>query len=219
MVELDVQRSPALLNVDVAVGHLTAADRRLGAWIDSHQQQHGRCPLRPRTVRSLFQPLSRSIIYQQLSGRAAGTIHARFLDLFERRQASAQRLLQINYETLRQVGLSHNKVLALQDLSKKIRGRQLPSMAQLQHLTDQQLIDKLIQVRGIGPWTVQMFLMFWLARADVLPVDDLGIRKGLMLLDGLDDLPTPRQVAERGQCWQPWSTLASWYLWRRTESV
>jgi len=209
--------SPELLNIPAAVSHLTAADPLLGQFIQRHQRECGRCDLSPRRVRSLFQPLSRSIIYQQLSGRAAGTIHDRFLQLFPRRQASATRLLALEYDQLRSVGLSHNKVLALQDLSEKIRGRQLPSVSQLTQMHDQQLIDALVHVRGIGVWTVQMFLMFWLHRADVLPVDDLGIRKGLMLLDDMPQLPTPKQVAERGHCWQPWRTLAGWYLWRRTE--
>ncbi len=210
-------RPPAILNIDAAVSHLTAVDPVLGSFIRWHQAQVGPCDLRPKRVVSLLQPLSRSIIYQQLSGRAAATIHNRFLDLFPQRRASAARLLAMPYDRLRGAGLSHNKVLALRDLSDKIHRRQLPSATQLSQLHDQQLIDALVAVRGIGTWTVQMFLMFWLHRADVLPADDLGIRKGLLLLDGLPQLPTPKQVSERGRCWQPWSTLASWYLWRRTE--
>lgn len=211
--------APALLKPQAAATQLAAADPALGAFITRHVQANGPCTLQPQRVTSLFHPLSRSIIYQQLSGRAAGTIHQRFLHLFPQRRASAARLLALPYDALRAVGLSHNKVLALQDLASKIRSRQLPPVAQLSTLHDQQLIDALVQVRGIGVWTVQMFLMFSLCRADVLPVDDLGIRKGLMLLDDMAQLPTPKQVAERGRCWQPWSTMASWYLWRRTEML
>jgi 3-methyladenine DNA glycosylase/8-oxoguanine DNA glycosylase len=209
--------APKPLNIQAAASHLAAVDPALGEFIAQHVIEHGQCDLQPRRVASLFHPLSRSIIYQQLSGRAAGTIHDRFLDLFPRRRTSAKRLLAQPYDDLRAAGLSHNKVLALQDLSRRIQSRQLPSVTQLPELHDQQIIDELVQVRGIGVWTVQMFLMFWLHRADVLPVDDLGIRKGLMLLDNMPQIPTPKQVAERGLCWRPWSTLASWYLWRRTE--
>ena len=206
-----------LLHTAAAVRHLTVADPVLGAFMARHELACGPCKLSPRRVTSLFHPLSGSIIYQQLSGRAAATIHDRFLRLFPQRRASAARLLALPDDALRAAGLSHNKVLALQDLSRKIRSRQLPAVAQLQQMDDQQLIAALTQVRGIGVWTVQMFLLFWLHRADVLPVDDLGIRKGLMLLDEMPQMPTPKQVAERGRCWQPWCSLASWYLWRRTE--
>jgi 3-methyladenine DNA glycosylase/8-oxoguanine DNA glycosylase len=199
--------------------HLAETDPRLHRYIEAHRARHGDCPLAPRPVRSLFPPLARSIVYQQLSGAAAGTIHGRFLDLFPGRRPSAARLLALDDGALRAVGLSAAKVRALRDLAEHVRSRALPAAAQLAAHDDAALIERLTRVRGIGPWTVQMFLMFWLARPDVLPVDDLGIRKGLMLIDGLDALPSAAEVEARGAVWRPWATLASWYLWRRTETA
>ncbi len=196
---------------------MAAADPLLGQFIGQHIQQHGPCPIRPYSVRSLFTPLSRSIAYQQLSGKAAGTIYGRFRDLFNHRRPTATALLKMDYQQLRDAGLSNNKTLALQDLADKIVRRQLPAANRVHQLPDQELIEQLTEVRGIGVWTVQMFLMFWLARLDILPTADLGIQKGLQLLDVLDDLPTPDELGQRGECWGPYRTVASWYLWRRTE--
>lgn len=204
-------------NLPAAVSHLTAADALLGEFIAQHQVQHGICPIRPVQVRSLFIPLARSIVYQQLSGKAAGTIHGRFRDLFPNRRPSARQLLTFSYDQLRSVGLSNNKTLAVQDLAQKIVSRQLPPASQLATLRDDVLIEQITQVRGIGVWTVQMFLMSSLGRPDVLPVADLGVQKGLQLLYSLDTLPLPEQVAELGRKWSPWSSLAAWYCWRRTE--
>lgn len=205
--------------ITAAVRYLTAADPLLGLFIEQYTQKNGRCPIRPYKVRSLFTPLSRSIVYQQLSGKAAGTIHGRFRDLFNRRQPTATALLKLDYQTLRGAGLSNNKVLAVQDLAEKIVRRQLPAASRVHQLSNDELIDALTQVRGIGVWTVQMFLMFWLARMDVLPVADLGVQKGLQKLDDLSDLPSAEQLAERGECWQPYRTVASWYLWRRADII
>lgn len=205
--------------ITAAVKHLTAVDPLLGRFIQQHQQQHGPCPIRQYKVPSLFTPLARSIVYQQLSGKAAGTIYGRFRDLFNRRQPTATALLKLDYQTLRGAGLSNNKVLAVQDLAEKIVRRQLPAAARVHLVGDQELIDQLTQVRGIGVWTVQMFLMSWLARMDVLPVADLGIQKGLQKLDDLSALPSVDELAERGECWKPYRTVASWYLWRRADII
>ncbi len=205
--------------ITAAVRYLTAADPLLGLFIEQYNQQNGPCPIRPYKVRSLFTPLSRSIVYQQLSGKAAGTIYGRFRDLFNHRRPTATALLKLEYQTLRDAGLSNNKVLAVQDLAEKIVRRQLPAASRVHQLPNDELIEQLTQVRGIGVWTVQMFLMFWLARMDVLPVADLGIQKGLQKLDDLSALPTVEQLAERGECWQPYRTVASWYLWRRADII
>ncbi len=196
---------------------MTAVDPLLGRFMQQHIQQHGHCPIKPRPVPSLFTPLARSIVYQQLSGKAAGTIYGRFRDLFNNRRPTATALLRLTYEQLRAAGLSHNKTLALQDLAEKIVRRQLPAAARVHSIKDDQLIEQLTQVRGIGVWTVQMFLMFWLGRMDILPVADLGIQKGLQILDGLEALPAPDELSERGACWGPYRSVASWYLWRCTE--
>lgn len=203
--------------IPAAVKYLTAADPLLGQFIAEHIKQNGPCPIRPYVVRSIFTPLSRSIVYQQLSGKAAGTIYGRFRDLFKHRNPTATALLTFDYDRLRGVGLSHNKTLSVQDLAEKVVHRQLPAAHRMNQMDSQTLIDELTTVRGIGVWTVQMFLMSWLARPDVLPIADLGIQKGLQQLYQLDSLPTPDQVTAHGRKWQPWSTVASWYLWRRTE--
>ena len=202
---------------ETAVEHLTAVDPVLGKFITQHRNKHGDCPIRPIQVRSLFVPLSRSIIYQQLSGKAAGTIYGRFRDLFPQRRPSATRTLSLSYEVLRGAGLSNNKTLAVQDLAQKVVSRQLPAANRITTLDDATLIESITQVRGIGVWTVQMFLMSSLARPNILPVADLGIQKGLQQLYQLEVLPTPEVVAEIGKKWSPWASLAAWYLWRRTE--
>ncbi len=203
--------------ISAAVSHLAAADPLLGKFITRHIDEFGPCPIRQYRVRSLFSPLSRSIVYQQLSGKAAGTIYGRFRDLFNNRNPTATALLKLSYQQLRDAGLSNNKTLALQDLAEKVVRRQLPAAARVHQYSDDELIEQLVQVRGIGVWTVQMFLMSWLGRMDILPTADLGIQKGLQLLDQLDSLPTPEQLDVRGACWAPYRTIASWYLWRRTE--
>lgn len=198
---------------------MTAADVLLGEFIREHQQQHGPCPIRPYTVRTLFTPLSRSIVYQQLSGKAAGTIYGRFRDLFNNRRPTATALLKLSYQQLRDAGLSNNKALALQDLADKIVHRRMPAASRVHQISDQELIEQLTEVRGIGVWTVQMFMMSWLGRLDILPATDLGIQKGTQMLDGLNELPTADQVLARGECWGPYRTVASWYLWRRADIV
>jgi len=205
--------------ITTAARHLTAVDPLLGQFIQQHIKQNGPCPIRPYRVRSLFTPLSRSIVYQQLSGKAAGTIYGRFRDLFNNRTATATALLKLDYDQLRGAGLSNNKTLALQDLADKIVRRQLPAASRVQQLPDEQLIQQLTQVRGIGVWTVQMFLMFTLGRLDILPTADLGVQKGLQQLDQLDSLPTADQLGERGQCWAPYRTVASWYMWRLADTL
>lgn len=195
-----------------ALAHLRDADPVLGAWID----EAGPCPLRARREGTHFDAIARAIVYQQLSGKAAATIHGRFLGLFGGRNPSPRELAKADPAALRAVGLSGRKAEYLQDLARRASSRSFP-IERLHELPDGEVIEVLTAVRGIGEWTAQMFLMFRLGRKDVLPTLDLGVQKGVQLLYGLRKLPTPERVAKVGACWAPYRTIASWYLWRRVD--
>ncbi|MDX1569076.1 MAG: DNA-3-methyladenine glycosylase [Xanthomonadales bacterium] len=180
-----------------------------------------RCPEPESFVRpfdSAFEPLARSIVYQQLSGKAAASIFGRFLDAFGKNGRPCSASLAGRDEShLREVGLSRQKARYILGLAEACREGRLPDRAKLEQMDDEAAIDALSAFKGIGRWTAEMVLMFWMGRPDVLPVDDLGIRKGVQVLDELDDLPAPAAVLERGEPWRPYRTLASWYLWRVQE--
>src|SRR6185437_8929694 len=211
-------------NSDVALAALSAADPRLARLIE----RAGPFTLRLPSQQSPFEALAESIIYQQLHGKAAATIHARMLAGFEPlcgigNHPSPQHLLDCPNEQLRTAGLSKNKMLALRDLAAKTLDGTVPTLAAIKKMSDQDIIEHLTQVRGIGRWTVEMFLMFRLGRPDVLPVDDYGVRKGFALtFPGLkptqkvtpDLLATREQMERRGKKWAPWRAVASWYMWR-----
>ena len=198
-----------------AVAHLRHVDRGMDRLI----QQVGTLELPVKRSRSVFEYLVRSIVYQQLSGKAAATIHTRLLALFPDRRIDPKRLLKKPDSRLRSAGLSHSKCLALRDLAAKADLRELPTTRQLQRLTDEEIIDRLTQIRGIGPWTVQMLLIFYLGRPDVLPVGDLGVRKGYQQLRGFKTLPDPGKLERAGQRWRPYRSVATWYLWRALDIV
>lgn len=159
---------------------------------------------------------TRSIVYQQLSGKAAGTIYGRFEALCDGTGVVPASVLALTEEQLRSAGLSRQKTASLKDLAAKCEDGTV-LIDRLHELPDEEIIAELTQVRGIGLWTTQMFLMFRLGRPDVLSHLDLGIRKGLQKTYGLDELPTPQQVLEIGEKWRPHCTLACWYLWRSLE--
>jgi DNA-3-methyladenine glycosylase II len=158
--------------------------------------------------------LSRAILYQQLHGKAAATIVARVELAINSKLINASALTTVTDLQLRACGVSGNKILALRDLSRRDNAGEIPATRQLQYMNSQQIIDSLVPTRGIGIWTVEMMLMFRLGRPDVLPVDDLGIRKGLQVLDQLPIMPSPKELKQRGEIWAPNQTLASLYLWR-----
>ena len=158
--------------------------------------------------------LARAILYQQLSGKAAATIVGR-VELAMGDNRFCQRSIgKLTDEQFRACGVSGNKTLALRDLARRAVSGEIPQSRQLQYMDNQQIIDALVPTRGIGRWTVEMMLMFRLGRPDVLPIDDLGIRKGVQLLDGLDAMPAPKVLLDRGARWSPCQTMASFYLWR-----
>jgi DNA-3-methyladenine glycosylase II len=197
-------------DADQAIAELTAADPTLGAAI----AQLGEFGIEPQPMESPFEALARSIVYQQLSGKAAATILGRVQALFPQGQLKPGLVLDMPPEALRGAGMSRAKVAAFRDLAEKTLDGTVPALEELLAMEDAEIIDHLVQVRGIGPWTVEMLLMFRLGRPDVLPSTDLGIRKGYALVFGLTELPKPSELVERTEHWRPWRTVASWYLWR-----
>ncbi len=179
---------------------------------------HGPCPYKPHR-RSPFEAVSRAIVYQQLSGKAAGTIYARVAALFDAKVVKDPKaVLARSDDELRGAGLSRNKTAALKDLARKTLDGVVPTRRACDTLDDEDLIDRLVAVRGVGRWTAEMFLMSTLARPDVLAVDDLGLRKGAGLAYGLAEAPSPKELLEIGEAWRPWRTTASWYLWRAADT-
>ncbi len=158
-----------------------------------------------------FGCLVRSIVSQQISGKAAASISARLLSVVEELTPAA--ILRASDETLRGVGLSENKQRSLRDLAEKVHSGAVP-LATLHDLDDEEVIEALIPIRGIGRWTAQMFLMFSLGRLDVLPVDDLGLRVGVQKQYGLAEPPGRKELTERGEPWRPYRSIATWYFWR-----
>ena len=192
-----------------AINHLKKVDPKLAVVIETV----GPCRYGARADGTHFGALVRSIVYQQLSGKAAATIHSRLRALYGDRDPTAAELLATPEETLRGVGLSRQKLGYLRDLAARVERAELP-IDTLHELDDDALTEALVQVKGIGRWTAQMFLMFRLGRTDVLPDLDLGIQKGLQRAYGLRKKPAPKEVLRHGEKWAPWRTIASWYLWR-----
>jgi DNA-3-methyladenine glycosylase II len=168
-----------------------------------------------------FESLVQSIVYQQLNGRAASTIHGRVLALFKgEKNLTPKRLLLLPEEKLRAAGLSANKTIAVRDLAEKCLSGVVKPRKELEKLPDAEIIERLTEVRGIGEWTVQMFLMFKLGRPDVLPTGDYGVRKAFGLLYRKTSvLPPPSALEKHGRIWAPYRTVASWYLWRKLDTA
>ena len=174
--------------------------------------------MRPVPAQSLFQALVRSIVYQQLTGKAAATILGRAVGLFApRRFPTPGDLLEISPDRRRSAGLSTAKTAALRDLAARTLDGTVPSLARVRLMADEEIIERLTTVRGIGRWTVEMLLIFKLGRPDVLPVGDLGVRKGFALTLGKRRLPEPAAMVRRAERWRPYRSVATWYLWRALE--
>ena len=168
----------------------------------------------PGQAGSHFHALARSIIFQQLAGAAAKTIHDRVLALTPgRRFPRPEELEGVRDEALRGAGLSAAKLAALRDLSARVLDGSLP-LTSIARRPDDEVVQRLVEVRGVGPWTAQMFLMFRLGRLDVLAPGDLGLQEGMRRLDGLAERPSPRELEARGERWAPLRSVASWVLWR-----
>ena len=162
----------------------------------------------------LFIALARSIIYQQLSGKAAATIYERFEHLFVPGIPTAAAALALPLEQQRSAGLSRNKALAIQDLARRSLDGSLANARRIGSMSDEQVIADLCQVRGIGPWTAQMLLIFTLGRPDVMPSTDLGVQKGVQRIYRIAELPSPDEVLQRTRHLAPFRSAASWYFWR-----
>ena len=213
-----------------ALAALSAADPKLARLI----ARAGPFTMKIAGQQSPFEALLESIIYQQLHGKAAAAIHAKLLRSFNPLHnpndlpenlvhPTAQHLLDAPNEQLRAAGLSRNKALALRDLAAKTLDGTVPTLARIRRMSDADILEHLTQVRGIGQWTVEMFLIFRLGRPDIFPTSDYGVRKGFALTFGKlkptdkvtpADLPKPAEMEKRAKKWQPWRSVASWYLWR-----
>ena len=167
---------------------------------------------------SPYQALLESVVYQQLTAKAAATIYARVCASFgSSRCPGPEKVAGASDELLRAAGLSRSKVAAVKDLAGKAIAGEIPTRRAAEKLSDAALVECLTSVRGIGTWTVEMFLIFTLGRPDVLPLDDYGVRKGFARTYGRDVLPKPKELAALGEKWRPFRTAASWYLWRALE--
>jgi DNA-3-methyladenine glycosylase II len=178
----------------------------------------GPCRLKPAIDGSPFQSLAHAIAHQQLNGIAANTILKRFIETCGNGSfPTPEAVLATPESTLRAAGFSFGKIAALRDLAEKTIEGIVPDQRTLLQLQDEEIIERLTQVRGIGRWTVEMLLIFQLGRPDILPVDDFGVRNGFRLAYGLRKLPAPKALARFGEKWMPHRSAAAWYLWRAVE--
>ena len=204
-------------DTEAAFAHLSRRDRKLGTWM----KKLG--PIAPDARwRKPFDPvdaLARAILYQQLSGKAASTIVGRVETAIASERFHCDTLARCDDATIRACGVSGNKLLALRDLALRESRGEIPSLRQMSTLDEDAIVAALVPVRGIGRWTVEMMLMFRLGRQDVLPVDDLGIRKGAQIVDKADTMLAPKALIERGERWGPYRTYASLYLWRIADAA
>lgn len=196
----------------IAIRHLRAADPKLVPIIDA-----AAAPALVWAERgSAFAALVRAVVYQQLSGTAASAIFGRVCDLYprKRRGLTARAVLATSDAALRRAGLSRNKLLSLKDLAGHVQSRRIPGASKLESMDDEAIIDVLTEIRGIGRWTAEMFLLFHLGRPDVLAVGDLGLRQGHAIIVGATQATEPEALREYGERWRPYRSFASWYLWR-----
>ena len=197
-----------------AVRHLALADPTLGVLIG----RVGAFTLEPPPRQSPFHYLQRAIVHQQLSGKAAATIFERFVRIYkEQGHPTPTEILGTSEGILRRAGLSTAKARAILDLARHAQRRAIPSKAEMSRIGPVATTERLCRIRGVGPWTAEMLLMFYHGHPDLLPLGDLGIRKGFQLTYRMRGLPSPRTVARQGERWRPYRTMASWYLWRALE--
>jgi 3-methyladenine DNA glycosylase/8-oxoguanine DNA glycosylase len=197
--------------IAAAVKHLAASDPRFADLIKRAK------PFAPRAAVLVrpFDALAESIAYQQLSGKAAATIWGRVRALYpQRKWLDPKQVLGTPDETLRAAGLSGSKTTAIKDLAAKTIDGTVPAAAALARMSDEEIIERLTKVRGIGRWTVEMLLLFELGRLDVWPVTDLGVQKGYAKTFGKRKLPAPKQLQKIGAKWRPYRSVAAWYFWR-----
>jgi DNA-3-methyladenine glycosylase II len=204
------------MNPEEVRRHLSASDKRLAALIarSRHYEIEPTLKLRP------FDALAESIAYQQLSGKAAATIWKRVRAIFPKRKfLNPKIVLQTPDERFCAAGLSRSKLVALKDLAAKTIDGTVPTARAMAKMTDDEIVERLVQVRGIGRWTVEMLLLFELARPDVWPVHDYGVRKGFAKIFGKRKLPTPKQMTNHGKRFAPYRSALAWYCWRALDET
>ena len=195
----------------IAKAALASTDERLARLIEETVEFQ----IEMESMDSPYEALMESIAYQSISGKAAATIFGRVKALSGHdRPPSPKEMLKLRKPALRNAGLSGAKVLAMKDLAKKTIEGVVPSLEEAKGLTDDELVKRLVSVRGIGAWTVEMFLIFRLGRPDVLPIHDLGVQKGWSITYGKKYMPKPKELLAFGERWRPYRTVASWYMWR-----
>ena len=217
---------PKKLDHTAACEHLSRVDRKLARII----ARSGPCRLQQETTQSIFEALLESIIYQQLNGKVAATITSRVKALFPENTRrirtrrglvdgfpSPEQILVATEERLRSAGLSRAKMLAIRDLAVRTLDGTVPTVKEAHRMSDEELIERLDRVRGVGRWTVEMLLIFRLGRPDVLAVDDYGIRKGFAKMHKLAQMPKPKDLLAYGERWRPFRSVACWYMWRVAE--
>ena len=203
------------MNRELAHRHLASTHPRMAALIARSLPYN----VKPALSIRPFDALAESIAYQQLSGKAAATIFGRVRALYPRRKyLDPEKTLATPDEAFRAAGLSRNKIAALKDLAAKTIDGTVPSPRAIIRMSDEEIIGRLITVRGIGRWTVEMLLLFDLGRPDVWPVDDYGVRKGFAKTFGRRKLPTPKELMKFGEKWRPYRSVAAWYFWRALDA-
>ena len=204
---------PPTYDVNAAVEHLKAAHPRMAGLIE----HVGPCALETHALPP-YESLTQSIVYQQLNGNAASTILGRVLAIYAPKTfPSPEDVIATDDARLRAAGLSRAKLLAIKSLAQHALEGVVPTRAEARRLSNEELIERLTKVRGIGRWTVEMYLIFGLSRPDVWPVLDFGVRKGLGLTFGKRGVPNPKQVAPFFRRFSPYSSVAAWYFWRACE--
>jgi DNA-3-methyladenine glycosylase II len=202
------------VDADHVMRELSRVDRRLGKLI----RRVGIFPTKRQKPQHPYESLLRAIVYQQLAGKAAEAIFGRVKALGANGFPTPEEITALDAAKLRGAGLSRQKIAAVKDLAAKTLDGTVPPLAVLRRMTEVEIHERLVQVRGIGEWSVQMFLMFRLGRPDVLPIKDLGIQKGFQIVYGHKKMPKPQFILEYGERWRPYRSIASWYLWRAVDT-
>jgi 3-methyladenine DNA glycosylase/8-oxoguanine DNA glycosylase len=202
--------TPLKYDPQVAIERLSAADKKLARLM----ARVGPFTMPTREAMSPFEMLLHAIVYQQISTKAAASIHARLTALFPGGKPGPRRMQALSDEALRAAGMSRPKQRAARDLADKALDGTVPSRRQLERMDDDAIIARLVQIRGIGRWSAEMMLIFQLGRPDILPVTDLGVRKGFQLSHGVAELPEPNKLLRYGERWRPYRSVAAWYLWQ-----
>src|SRR5579862_6969198 len=215
MDQKNLTEKPALPFDHVAAHqHLSAKDKRLARLITKIGAFHFKLD----ECDSVYESLLEAIVYQSISGKAAATIYARIAALGANGECpSPAEIIALNIPALRKAGLSNAKALAMKDLAQKTIDGIVPTLDAAQAMSDEELVKRLVSVRGIGAWTVEMFLIFRLGRPDVLPIHDYGVQKGFAITYGKRKIPKPKELAKFGERWRPYRTVASWYMWRAVD--